>query len=41
MQQDVFSKTGKKLGTVMVIDRSRRGQRCVTYVDYKQTGGRK
>ena len=41
MKQDAMSRSGKVVGQVTVVDRSRRGQRCITYVDYKTTGGRK
>lgn len=41
MQVKAYSKSGKEVGQVTVIDKSRKGQRCVQYVDYRPTGGRK
>lgn len=37
MEQLAYSKSGKECGTVVVTDRSRPGQRCVTYTNYRST----
>jgi len=37
MEQIAYSRSGKECGKVMVTDRSRLGQRCVTYTNYQST----
>lgn len=35
MQIPAYTRNGKICGEVTVVDRSKKGQRCVSYVNYK------
>ncbi len=37
MEQKAYSRSGKECGVVVVIDRSKPGQRCVSYTNYRST----